>query len=111
MADTYATVAGFIQFPVEERELDSGQTVRDATVRSIATGDLIRITFWPDFEDAEIAEGDFIAVDGKVSTREADGRTYVNMSARTVFIGVPVEPKEREVATKAASKPKSRKAF
>lgn len=107
MSDSYfTTVAGIVQFDVESRELDSGQTVRDATVRSIATGELVRITFWPDFEESEFEKGDFIVVDGKVTPREYNGNTYFNMSARTVAI-VPAEPtKEPEVV-----KPKGRKSF
>ena len=103
MADdgsVYSSAAGFIQFPVETRDLDSGQTVRDATIRSIASGDLIRVTLWPDFEDADIEEGDFIAVDGKFTQREVKGKTYTNASARKLAVSKAVQPKEREVVKK-----------
>lgn len=81
MADKqYATAVGFVQFDVTEREAN-GQTVRDATIRTPGTdGSLIRITLWPDFDEAGVEKGDFIAVDGSVEVREVDGKTYVNMN-------------------------------
>jgi hypothetical protein len=103
MADdgaVFTTVAGMIQFPVESRDLDSGQTVRDATIRSLASGEPVRITFWPDFAEAEFEQGDFIVVDGKVTTRKVGDRVFVNMSARKLAVLKPVEPAEREVIKK-----------
>lgn len=106
MADEviYGSSAGFVQFPVEERELDAGQTVRDVTIRSLATGELLRITLWPDFEDTEVSEGDFVAVDGKVTFRTVGDTTYTNMSARKVAVVPAAEPKEREVVKKSKRK-------
>jgi len=102
MADDgiFAGASGFIQFPVETRELDSGQTVRDATIRSLNTNELVKITFWPDFEDAEFEEGDFIAVDGKFTTRKVGDKVYTNASARKLAVAKAVQPKEREVVKK-----------
>ena len=80
MAD-YATQTGFVQFDVTEREAN-GATVRDATIRTPGSeGVLIRVTLWPDFDEADVQKGDFIAVDGKVEIREDKGKTYINMNA------------------------------
>ena len=108
MADKeYGSVAGFIQFEVEERSLESGATVRDATVRSIATGDLVRITLWPDFDEVDVEKGDWLAADGQFNTRKSEktGKTYVNMNPFTVVFqksvrSTPPEPKEKPAAEK-----------
>lgn len=114
MADDaiYGSAAGFIQFDVEEREAN-GATVRDITIRSIATGDLLRITVWPEHEDVELEKGDFVAVDGKVTIREVDDKTYVNMSAFGLVVLSPAPRAESEVVTKKSSSKKSsgRKTF
>jgi len=104
MADDslYGSAAGFIQFDVEEREAN-GATVRDVTIRSIATGDLLRVTVWPEHEDVELEKGDFIAVDGKVTIREVDDKTYVNMSAYGLVRFAPEARSESEVVTKKSS--------
>lgn len=112
MADdsVYGSAAGFIQFDVEEREAN-GATVRDATIRSLNTGDLLRITVWPELSAVEFQKGDFIAVDGKVSIREVEDRTYVNMSAYNVVVLAGAERDEPEVKTKSAPKSTGRKSF
>lgn len=104
MADDaiYGSAAGFIQFDVEEREAN-GATVRDATIRSLATGDLLRITIWPEHEGVELEKGDFIAVDGKVTIREVEDKTYVNMSAFNLVRFAPEARAESEVVTKKSS--------
>jgi len=113
MADDaiYGSAAGFIQFDVEEREAN-GATVRDATIRSIATGDLLRITIWPEHAETDLEKGDFIAVDGKVTIREVEDKTYVNMSA---FGLVKLSPEAREeserVVKKSSAKSTGRKTF
>lgn len=105
-AKEYGSVAGFIQFPVESRDLDSGQTVRDATVRSLATGDLVRITLWEDFAEVDVDKGDFLAADGQMTTREHNGKLYVNCSPFTVAYGLntvtssPPEAKEKPAPEK-----------
>lgn len=110
----YGSVAGFIQFDIEEREYNDG-IIRDATIRSLASGDLLRISFFPDFEEVPLERGDYIAVDGKVTEREVEGddgevRTYVNMTAKRLFRGETYGVAAPAVAKKSASKPK-RKTF
>src|SRR3954471_14506534 len=108
MADkTYATAVGFVQFKVEERDVN-GQTVRDVTIRTPGTdGKLIRITLWPEYAAQEVALGDFIAVDGDVTTREHEGKTYVNMNASKLVVFEGATRLEREVVSrKPASKSK-----
>ena len=111
MADSqYATAIGFVQFDVTEREAN-GQTVRDATLRTPGTeGSLIRVTLWPDFDEANVQKGDFIAVDGKIEVREVDGKTYINMNANKLHHkgqDYATAEREREVVGRKSA----RKAF
>lgn len=111
MADSqYATAVGFVQFDVTEREAN-GQTVRDATIRTPGTdGSLIRITLWPDFDEAAVEKGDFLAVDGKIEVREVDGKTYINMNANKLhWKGQDFATAERE--REVVGKKSARKAF
>ena len=96
----YATVTGFIQFDVDTRDLSTGQEVRDVTIRSTTTGELIRITVWPDFDNTELYKGQFIAVDGEVTVREVGDKVYTNLSARSIAVLDAEAPKEREVVKK-----------
>lgn len=95
MADdkVYASVGGFIQFDIDEREYNGG-TIRDATIRSFSSGDLIRISIWPDFEHVDFERGDVLYADGPVTERTVEGKTYVNMNARKLAI-VASETAER----------------
>lgn len=101
----YATEAGFVQFPVDEREIPSGQVVRDVTIRARGVdGPLLRITVWPEFDGTEINEGDFVAVDGEYTERIVgegkDTKTYRNINAKKLAV-TPAAPKaEREVVNK-----------
>jgi len=107
MADRYITVAGFIQFPVEEREIESlNTTVRKATIKNIGeAGALISISFFPEFDELELEEGDFIAVDGKYTQNDTGDKVYHNLTAYEVWAGgSPFAKKEREVANKKAKK-------
>ena len=111
MADSqYASQSGFVQFDVTEREAN-GQTVRDATIRTPGTeGVLIRITLWPDFDEANVQKGDFIAVDGKVEVREVEGKTYINMNANKLhWKGQDFSTAERE--REVVGRKSARKAF
>jgi hypothetical protein len=104
--DVYATANGFIQFPVEEREVN-GQTVRDITIRTPGSrevpggGQLIRITVWPEFSDVDLKEGDWVGADGKLEVREVGDKVYVNLNSVSKFAVVPgVQRAEREVVNK-----------
>ena len=115
MADDkiYGSTIGFIQFDVEEREYNDG-IIRDATIRSIRTGDLLRISFFPDFEEIELERGDLIAVDGVVTEREVEvdgeSRVYTNMTARRLVRWESFGTKAPEVVKKSGAK-KTRKTF
>lgn len=104
----YALAEGFIQFPVEERDIPSGDTVRDITIRTPGTeGVLLRITIWPEYEDVELNQGDFVAADGQFEERVVDTdqgkRTYRNLNSITRLAVLPAAPrKEREVVNKPA---------
>lgn len=97
----YSTAAGFVQFPVEERDV-SGQTVRDVTIRTQGeNGILVRITVWPEWEIDSIEEGDFVSADGKFEAREVGDKTYHNLNSITrLFVGKGVKRAEREVVNK-----------
>ena len=104
MADkTYATAEGFIQFPVESRDVN-GQTVRDATIRTPGTaptgGKLIKVTLWSEFESSDIQKGDWIAVDGTVEVREVGDKTYVNMNVKELVIQKGEPKASREVVSR-----------
>ncbi len=114
MADNkeYRTITGFIQFDPEYRDVDSlNLTVRDFTVRNAgAEGDLIRVTVFPEFDDAEFERGDFVAIDGPFDKRIAqskggDKREYLNLRASRVFLnGELVVPAERKVEKRTKGK-------
>lgn len=111
----YGSAAGFIQFDIDEREYNDG-VIRDATIRSLATGDLLRISFFPDFEDIPLERGDFIAVDGSIVERtveddEGNERTFVNFTAKRLFVGetfaVAAPKVEKKKAASGGSKRKT----
>lgn len=95
----FVTVAGIVQFDPQEREVQ-GKEVRDITIRGIGTGKKYRITLWPDLAAAEVARGDFVAVDGKGSTNtvQTDNGpvTYYNVSATHIVVNGTVYSRERE---------------
>lgn len=87
MADAiYRTVAGFVQFDPNEREAN-GQTVRDFLVQQAGSeGVKIRVTVWPEFAGVEINQGDFVAANGKLTKNTAKGKTYINLSAKSLVV-------------------------
>lgn len=102
----YATVIGFVQFPVAERALDSGDTVRDVTVRPAGVdAPLIRATLWPEFADVDVNEGDLVAIDGAYTERTAQGKdgskqTYRNMNTKRIAVVQASAGSTREVVNK-----------
>lgn len=86
----YGTVAGIIQFPVTEHEVN-GKQIRRATVRALGSGKSVQITVWDQYAAVPLEKGDFIVVDGQVSqnvSQKADGTpvTYNNISASTLVV-------------------------
>lgn len=116
MAD-YATAVGFVQFPVQERELDNGDTVRDVTIRIPGVdAPLIKVTLWPELADTDVEEGDFIAVDGAYKERSGqkkDGSktTFRDMNAKKLVVITGAGPVEREVVNKATGSKVKARAF
>ena len=116
MADKpqYATVAGFVQFPVDNRELDSGQTVRDITVRPAGVDTpLVRGTLWPEFDDVDVDEGDLVGLDGEYQERTGQNKeggkvTYRNLNIKKIAVTKGAKRAEREVAN---AKSKSKTSF
>lgn len=105
----YATVVGFVQFPVEERSLPSGQKVRDVTVRpSGVDTPLVRGTLWPEFDSVEVNEGDLIGIDGEYTERTGQNReggsvTYRNVNIKKLAVISAAERAEREVVNQRKS--------
>lgn len=105
MADSeYATVVGFVQFDVDEREVN-GQTIRDITVKTPGTeGKLVRVTVWPEYAGVDIERGDFVAADGTVTVREHNGKEYTNLNAKSLAVIPGAAKAERGVVQKPAKK-------
>ena len=104
MADTYGTVTGFVQFDPVEREY-SGETLRNLTVRSASTQKNVQVTLWPEFNDIKVNNGDFVAVDGKVTTntftdKEGNEREGINISAKRVAVLPGISAGETKVVNK-----------
>jgi hypothetical protein len=106
MADKdYKSVAGFIQFDPEEREVN-GQTIRDVTIRALGSEcPYIKVTVWEEFADIELERGQFLAVDGAFEARVAPNKagvqtTYLNISAKSIVVLEPVARGEASVVTK-----------
>lgn len=109
MAD-YASAAGFVQFDPQEREAN-GQTVVDYTIKTPGMdGQLIRVTVWPELQGDDIAKGDFLAVDGKltISSYEKDGekRQSIQISARQLATLPGRQSADREVVNKGQNSSK-----
>lgn len=106
---------GFVQFPVEERDVN-GQTVRDVTIRALGSdGPYIRITVWPEFADTDVEEGDLVFVDGPFEAREGqtksgEKRVYLNMSAKSLVV-IKGETREERGTTKKAASSTSKRPF
>ena len=102
----YATITGFVQFEVNERELDNGDKVRDLTVGLTGVNaPRVRVTLWPEFADVDVDEGDFVAVDGTWEERTGQNKagekvTYRNVNARRIAVTKGAERAEREVSNK-----------
>jgi hypothetical protein len=105
----YATIVGFVQFPVNERELDTG-TVRDITVRPQGVdAPLIRGTLWPELADVEVDEGDFVAFDGEYTERPGQGADGGKTLYRNVNIRkINVNGKNYIAPKRGVANPKSR---
>lgn len=101
--DKYAAIVGIVQhFPekelVSEREV-AGQTVREFTVKSIASGKLVRITLWPEFEDVDIQKGTTISADGKINVKDGNnGMKFYGLTPTTLCVIPPIAKTPREDA-------------
>lgn len=105
---TYGSVAGIVQeFPdqdiIVEREV-SGQTVREFKIRSITSGQLAKVTVWPETDEFTLQRGQLVGVDGKITVNEVKGTTYRNISASTISLSPVVG---RSDGTKTVNKKKN----
>ena len=91
MSDEFRTIAGIIQFDPNEREYNN-QTLQDCVVKALGSQLLVKITLWPEVGDLTVAKGDFIVADGKYNEVVKDGKSYHNLSAKTV-VHVPSVPR------------------
>lgn len=90
MADQYTTVAGTIQWDVEPREVN-GKPIREFSIRSLVSGQLVKVTLWDQFANSKVNKGDFVVVDGKVTQNEGQDKAgnrvvYNNLSATGLVV-------------------------
>lgn len=105
----FISTSGIVQkFPekpvVTEREV-SGQTVNEFTIRALQSGKLVRITLWPEFGQNtvdKVQQGAMVGVDGPFNVSESNGKTYYNMTARSLTIVSPEPKAERQVVNQTA---------
>ena len=104
----YGSAAGFIQFPVNEKEVN-GQDIREFVIRAVGSQKMIKITLWPEWEDVVVDEGDFVAVDGKYEVslgqgRDGSQREFVQITPYKIVVtkGETRKENERKVVQKAA---------
>jgi len=91
LAAKYNTIAGFIQFDVNEREV-SGQNVRDIVVQAVGSGGRnVRITIWPEYSAVALDKGMFVVASGKFTESESNGKTYLNLSASELLVLPAIE--------------------
>lgn len=93
MGDTYRGVIGIVQFPPREGEA-KGKPVRNIRVNSFGFGPYavpVDATLWPSHADQAVAENDLVALEGKYSKNEKDGKTYHNISVTRFKNLGPVE--------------------
>lgn len=107
----YASAAGFVQFDVNEKEVN-GQDIREFVIRTIGSQKLLKVTLWPEWKDVPVEKGDFVAVDGKYEQslgQAADGtpREYLSITAYYLVVTPGEQKAEREVVTKSAAKAKA----
>ena len=100
----YKTIAGFVQFDPNERELPSKQKVRDVVIRPIASGDApnVRITVWPEHGAVALEKGHFVVAQGKFTESSVGGKTYYNLSASDLVVLTPVAKSTDEVENPVA---------
>lgn len=105
---TYVSASGFVQFEPAEREAN-GQTVIDYTIKTPGPeGTLVRITVWPELQGTPIEQGDFLAVDGKLTVssftgRDGVSRQSVQISASNLAVVPSIKAAERKVVNKGKS--------
>jgi hypothetical protein len=106
--NTYASAAGFIQFPVEEKEVN-GKDLREFVIRGLGSQKLIKVTLWDEWAATEVKKGDFVAVDGKFESslgqaKDGSQREYLQITAYSLIVTPGIEKAERDaVVSKAKS--------
>lgn len=100
--DVYATVQGFVAFEPEEREIPSGAIVRNVVVDSLETGELIRLTLWPEYRNLDVEKSDYVVAAGKYTERTVDNdeggkKTYKNISVNKIVAFPSFAPEPVEV--------------
>ena len=91
MSDVYRSFAGFVKFDPRDGDA-AGKPIRSIVLRQTGVKDQaidVRCTLWPSHEHVDVAQGDFIAVEGKFSvnkTKDKEGQpiTYFNLSVSNI---------------------------
>ncbi len=90
--EEYINVVGIAAWDSELRNLPkSGDTIRTFTLETVPYGTQLKVTLWPELAHAEVNKGDFVAIRGKYTISENDGKTFQNLSASTLAVVDAVE--------------------
>lgn len=81
----------------------NGQAVYNFTIKT-ANGNLVDIALWSEYAHVapSIGESFVMFVDGPVSQREYNGKTYTKIDAKRLSVIPAVVPQEREIVNAAA---------
>ena len=103
----YIGISGFIAFPPDDDEVD-GEDVRRMKVQDGKR--LYSVTVWASHEHVDLAEGDYVAIQGAYKETEGDETTYYNVSAgKLVVLGQDEgERKSSRKSSGSSSKGKGR---
>lgn len=105
MADVYRSFSGFVKFEPKDGEA-AGKDIRSFVIRNIGIKEQaidVRCTLWPSHGHVEVAQGDFVKVEGKfsVNKKDKDGETvvYHNLSVSRILNDGQGDPGVREETT------------
>ena len=84
----YKAFAGVVMFNPKEETTKSGNNIRRILVKLVnsATDTQLGVTLWDNFEDVEVASGDFVVIEGKYEMVEKESKVYHNMSCSSIVV-------------------------
>lgn len=86
----YATVLGTVQWDVEPKVVNE-KNIREFSIRSIVSQQLVRVTLWDQFANVQVKKGDAVIVDGEVkqnagTDKQGNSVTYHNLTATNIAV-------------------------